>query len=992
MPVSRYFLDWRRPLLARVVDFLLPKRSRGPVDLDGTLVLTSTRQAGRRLREAFARECAALGTAAVSVRVTTPNHFLEPLVGVDVAGQAAGLRALAALLLDADLGEFPGFFPVPPPEQDYPWAVRTATTLQNLRRDLADGGMQIEDVINTCGESLPEAERWHDLARIDAAFVQRLRDHGLTDAYGAAVQRSREAELPVGTRRLVLAALPDPPVLMVRALERLRATCDIQVLIHAPEDAADAFDDWGRPLPGYWCERQLDVPEPEERILVAGGPTDQARVVMDLISSFDGEEMSSEEDFGPADVAVGVPDRDVAPHLIAQFQNHGISAYDPAGIPLPDHPVFGLVQAFFRLARSRSYAGFADVLRHPDALKWICETTQTTPWNLLGAVDRFRGDCLPESLDDVMGRLPADSPEGSELGRRSHLADLASAAAAVGRLLDAFLGMEPTEAIRQLLVTIYSDCMLEPAQEKDRRFSVGAQALVAALEDCERAHRAGIRMSGPDGLSFVVHLLGQQVYYEERHEALVDLDGWLELPWNDARMLIVTGMNEGAVPDGKTDDWILPDAFRQRIGLRCDLTRLARDAYIMHSLIEARRDDGVTAFVVGKRSGSGDPLKPSRLLLRCPDGDLADRMESLFREPEDRRSGAAPSITFKLDVRPPEEAQRAFDAREHLSVTRFRDYLQCPFRFYLKHVLGMDAMDCQKSEMDASDFGTITHAALAALGRDSTIRASVKEEEVREFLLEQLDAVLTERYGAVHSLPIEVQTVVMRQRLAAAARVHVLDVAAGWEVCETEWPFDLPFHNGWKIRGTIDRIDRHSETGQWRVLDYKTSESAKDPKSEHLGAPPKAEGEPPPEYQLIEVADRRGKMGLRRWRDLQLPLYCLAWQQTAGSTAPVAAGYFALPRTPADTQISPWDIHVGLLRGAERCARGVLEDLTTRRFWPPAQRVAFDDFETLFVDDVEACVDVEAFVGACESWAASVGSEPGGATQLGFEAILGDSQ
>jgi len=187
-------------------------------------------------------------------------------------------------------------------------------------------------------------------------------------------------------------------------------------------------------------------------------------------------------------------------------------------------------------------------------------------------------------------------------------------------------------------------------------------------------------------------------------------------------------------------------------------------------------------------------------------------------------------------------------------------------------------------------------------------------------------------------------------------------------------------------------VDQHAVTGQWRVLDYKTSESAKDPKGEHLGAGPRDGAEEVPEYQCIETSDHRGKAVLRRWRDLQLPLYCLAWQQTRDTTAPMTSGYFALPRTPVDTQIYPWEINIGLLRGAENCARGVLDDLTARRFWPPTPRVAFDDFEELFVDDVQACVDAESFVTECTAWAASVRDGATPPAQLGFEALLEDSQ
>jgi len=70
------------------------------------------------------------------------------------------------------------------------------------------------------------------------------------------------------------------------------------------------------------------------------------------------------------------------------------------------------------------------------------------------------------------------------------------------------------------------------------------------------------------------------------------------------------------------------------------------------------------------------------------------------------------------------------------------------------------------------------------------------------------------------------------------------------------------------LAGRIDRVDLHQTTGQWRVLDYKTSERAEKPETTH-----------------------RKK---DEWIDLQLPLYRLL-VQSLGIEGDVQLGYVHLP-------------------------------------------------------------------------------------------------
>ena len=55
------------------------------------------------------------------------------------------------------------------------------------------------------------------------------------------------------------------------------------------------------------------------------------------------------------------------------------------------------------------------------------------------------------------------------------------------------------------------------------------------------------------------------------------------------------------------------------------------------------------------------------------------------------------------------------------------------------------------------------------------------------------------------------------------------------------------------------------------------------------------------------------------------------------------------------------DFSADLLESANRCARGVVSDIKNRRFWPPSQKIRYDEFENLFTADPVLCVNAESF-------------------------------
>jgi ATP-dependent helicase/nuclease subunit B len=350
-------------------------------------------------------------------------------------------------------------------------------------------------------------------------------------------------------------------------------------------------------------------------------------------------------------------------------------------------------------------------------------------------------------------------------------------------------------------------------------------------------------------------------------------------------------------------------------------------------------------ILLGKTTAAGDPLRPSRLLLRCADAALPERVTQLFQPVAAARPSPPWARAWQLHP-------RVAAAPTQLSVTAFRDWLACPFRFYLKHALRLKRVEPEKAELNALDFGILMHAALQQLGQEPALRDCVDATQLSDFLIERFERIVRGRYGAELTLPLVVQCEAARQRLRAAAEVEARERAAGWRTEHVEWEIEVVI-GGLTVKGKIDRIDRHTD-GRVRVLDYKTGDKASDPIAAHLRSVREDELDRP---AWLRKNETEGKS--RAWVDLQLPLYRLAVAATWGDA--VACGYFNLPKAAGETAVKLWDdFSRETQASAEACAAGVVAAVRAGEFWPPRELkgrdAEQDEFAELFHGGAEASI------------------------------------
>jgi hypothetical protein len=494
-------------------------------------------------------------------------------------------------------------------------------------------------------------------------------------------------------------------------------------------------------------------------------------------------------------------------------------------------------------------------------------------------VDRYHNAHLPWKADENWLANPDDS-------RDEHLAASMrqlwrGVRGLLGELFDE--GEHGAAAIapklRQLLQTVYGDRELDPAVESDRLLISSLGRLGEALADLESlpaplapAGRAAetisllLRAMGGDGVPPAAARPG---------EPTLEMLGWLELALDDAAALVVTGFEDGRVPESIHGDAYLPNRLRQSLGIVDNQKRLARDLYATELLLQSRER---VAFITGRRSAARDPQVPSRIVFHCAESEVIPRVKRFIEGSKQARPRVQGSAGGGRAL-----PRLAEDPKvESIRVTAFKTYLASPYEFYLVHVAELKSLDDRARELDPLDFGSLAHEVLQHFGQDDRMRDERDKKKLGQFLTDTLETLGSERYGR-HPLPaVQLQLEQLAQRLRGFAAVQAKRREEGWEIRETEWSpsqgyvaFDV---DGTPIRltGHIDRIDHHPETQRWAIWDYKTGEKAPNPLNAH-------------------------RTRNNEWIDLQLPLYCSLAVELLDDAEPAELGYIVLP--PKETEI-----------------------------------------------------------------------------------------
>lgn len=896
--VERVFLGWDRPFLTVAADWLLERRD----DLPGWLVLVPTSQGGRRLRETLAERAGAL----LSPKLLTPGALMkteDPEVAADWMERVAWQETLEEI---EDWSAYQELFPEAP-DGEGNWAGGLAMEMTGLRHSLQENGLTLTRAARLLSGTV-EAGRWEALGRLETLTEQKLRGWGLKSRSRVL---SAGVQVPGGISGIVLAGITEMPPLVERAL--LAWSGPVTVLLGAPESEADAFSELGKPL-DCWTERTLPWPaEDWGSVRLVADARQQAEEAWKAVITAQ----------TPSNlVALGSADDGAGNEMTRVFTQGGWTAFHPASIPITG----GLprwLKIWSAWLADPQLSTMADLLALPET----SALTGTRRAEKAIHLNRLRNDWMALRPDDLRHRMQTVNFRSD--AQRNAAAEVVQAAEALERWRSEFQKGDFIETTTRLLDIILKS---SPEDVDD------AQAIGTWLHSASQLVRRLDR--GPE---FWIELMlsGLQSPLPTPPEGrVIDVQGWLEMHLEPGTHLVLCGMNEGNVPARNAGDPWIGEAAGKQLGLPVNSDRAARDAFLYQNLVASRRVGGRVDLICAKSGSGGESLLPSRLLLAADQAELPERVKFLFRGIEPPESGLRWHADWKWEPR-----LKAIPNR--LSVTSFSAWLACPFRFYLKHGQSMQSPEPGRVEWNARDFGNVAHEVMERWGRDTEARDFSKTEAIHAWLSNELDRVAAEWFGRRPPLAVKVQTEVLRHRLSWLARVQACTRAEGWEILEVEHKFEMPIH-GSLVVAKIDRIDRHRDSGELRVIDYKTGKVDGVDRSHRkkINTASSFPGHYGPDSPVVHSGEEKGKAADFRWINLQLPLYAVAVESHEKQLPRPC--YFTLGNTEAEVDLHVWeDFSESDLQAARDCAEWIVEKIQSGVFWPPAERVAYDDFAVL---------------------------------------------
>ncbi|WP_146394341.1 PD-(D/E)XK nuclease family protein [Allorhodopirellula solitaria] len=941
---ERVFCGWDEPLLQHAARWLIEQRGTGSsaaLDLSGWDVVLPSSRAITRLREKLAE-----AARANRCEYRSPRFYL--------VGQLPGLLyrrpaewatdfeqslAWARVLSATDTESLKTLVPTPPePDATAPW-LDLASTLRRLWTKVAAENMTFAEV-QAKTEAGAEQRRWEVLGAAFDLYRRELQSAERCDPYAAALDKVASGQCRA-SRPIVLVGASDLSEMVKAMLGQVAAP--VTALVAAPQSDADRFDATGCLIPERWKEHRL--PLGDEQLVPATGVDDQSRAVIEALADF-GQEHSVDA------ITIGVTD----PSQIEPIENHcrlmKVPTYRHMGWTVAETSVGRLLDLLVTYRQRRTWRALAALVRHAAVYQlidrsWNSSQPKTASpkrskgW--LTSLDQLLSEAFPRGIDHP---LPATRQETAAANQvrdclQEWLAPLDRSARPIRKW---------SQVLLEVLESVYADTIETEAIDDPTSLAVTAtRRVLLELENLSESLDAPIESLA--ALELLTNRIADIPLSDSATAEKIEILGWLDLALDDAPALVVCGLNHPYVPEAAASDPYLPSSLQSALSQRVNDRRYARDVHAMHQMLTSRSE---VRFLVGTHSADGSPTPPSRLLAAASPDDAARRVCGILTEHRPAMSVVSQDACMEDQVAdqshidyfrpPPSQPGRTV---ETLSVTAFSAYLACPYRFYLRYVLGLRPLDDSTLELAANQFGDLVHGALEYFG-ESKAKDEPDPDKIAAELTAQLHRYASEYYGDNTASTVQIQVRQAERRLKTVALRQAERIAQGWRIHAVEASVDeLDFDRKTKkpkqptgilidgkftgLRGRFDRIDYHPELDRWAILDYKTH------------------GHLPEKKHLKKLPD-----GSVQWVDLQLPLYRRFIPDLGIPADPidVELGYFNVAEKDAETKINLATFTQSQFDQADELIHDCVRKIRDCQFESHPAGVQYDDYEMMFNESI----------------------------------------
>ncbi|MCA9139716.1 MAG: PD-(D/E)XK nuclease family protein [Planctomycetales bacterium] len=935
---QRQFMGWQSPLLPNVVRYFIDQTAsdgshhsdKRRLDLGDWVCALPTAQSAIRFSSLLSSMSAAAELEIVLPEVLTAGDLAETLYRPQhpIAIEFEQTLAWSRVLRRQDPLSLRPLLPVLPESESLgPW-LELAGTLRRLSSDLAAHNVSFADVLEV-SETGAERERWNLLQLLFDLYLDELAEAGLGDQHDQRRIAVKKKTIR-SAKKIALIGTSDLNESVARVLRNVNQ--DVVAFIAAPQQKQSYFDTLGRLKTENFAEFHLAIRD--DQLIPAGDITDQVSAAGEVVTEFASRHPASQ-------ITLGVTDESHVAPTEMQLENCGFSSYRHLGWTVASTAVGRLMDLTADLVARPTWRSLASLVRHGDFHRYMQNRIGTGEGDFLVQLDQLMANHFPVRLADPLPPSAIDKyPRAIELRDAVYewLSPLVGGSISdAAKVSDRLFHKQPIaqwcEGILHWLDSTYAGLPSDENRLISRQRSIDAISKVRELllRFTKLSRHLDVAVTAGTALETLAGRLSDLRIGRVRQDDDVQIHGWLDLALDDAPAMVVLGLNHPFVPSAVTSDPFLPGSLRTKLRVADNQRRYARDVYATQLILSTRRD---VKFIVGKTSADGSPTPPSRLLSAAPAEDVARRVRNLLllsRKPVEtihRWDNAV--LTTSLPIPTISDTECPVKS---MSVTAFKAYLDCPYRFYLRHVLGLKPVDDSASELAANQFGDLVHGAVEHFGQSSDKDES-DPKRIFEALRHHLHEYALANYGRHAESAVQLQIRQAQRRLEFVATEQAKRIDAGWRIHATEASVNesegacvIVDGKRMGLRGRFDRIDRHEQTGRWAILDYKTH--GHKPEKKHL--------------------QKNRQSGEYEWIDLQLPLYRMMVPFLGIDVPPqeVQLGYFNVSDKADETKINIADFTEPLMKQAEQLIHQCVRNIFACQFSPTENRVMYDDYEMI---------------------------------------------
>jgi ATP-dependent helicase/nuclease subunit B len=916
---SRVFCGWSGPIAdeaaAKLVELLASQgqwRKGQVIDLEKHLLLVPTKLAARLLGESLAKLAMAQAESGLMLpRIETPEQFLNwGDSQLEVAGGSDELMAWVKVLTGTSRRTLKALFPAAsddmPMDGNFTFeeAKKFGEQLNELRNQLGAAGNSFGTV-----KSDREPARWTQLADLEQKYLNNLEALGLTDHNQLRAKlASGEEGGPEGIDHIWVIGIPDPDLLLVQALDKLKETIGVTYMIGADESVSDGFDDQGRPIPVFWKNREVDWPEFQSCVHLASDPNDSFLKLRRLIG---GKVPQS------GVLAICACDRQKdAPKVENLVKEMGGSAINPLGRAHGEHPLHHALRAWADCLAGEDLDFQA--LRHATTIPMVHNfiTGGVNPEHFT------ESNKLLDMLDQDILRLPASElirwlplrPETSDDRANKHLRKSNQVIPYLKKAVEkrqAHLALSWRQVLGQILEELIGTEGIDWEDEQSAFTGEVAEHLESTAQELEAALNAqGLELSMASAIRLTLETAGEKRHRPKRDTKSVNIPGWIEATWEPVPHLILLGLNDHIIPKTPHAHPFLPGKLRESLGLPSSDTIFATACYNLEQLWRRRVGKGRLDIIVLQKDQNSEPLRPSRILFTGSSQSLTAKVTKLFEDAPESEAKPYWEIPKEHKLIPAANPKAVAQVKQELKATSFSAYLEDPANFWLSKVLGLSSEEHDGGELSSADFGNMIHAVMEAfarpyLGKDRKGEpVSMLTDEITAAFTRLIEAHVLEKFGANAEYSVRLQKETALGRLHSFAPIQAKLWTDGWIIHSVEAKLVEQPIAGIRIGGRYDRLDCRTVDGvtHWRVYDYKTSSTAKSITSAHYGKPTEGTKDflfTPP-----------GSIGEeKRWRNMQMPVYyeCLRHELALEKKNTLTPCYISLPEDTDKTKVDAWE-------------------------------------------------------------------------------------